>query len=144
MPDALHTWLHTRLAVAMSVQLPDSGQGNAKVSRSLLVQRRAGFHHRPAWGVTSIHAVWEAAMTGIQGFVTRENIKYLHHELEGGADPIRRATLLKPFGRGRRSLRPHGRAIGQIESTHFPLGRDHHAAVKLTDDLKDLLRSGPS
>jgi len=34
-------------------------------------------------------------MTGIQAFVARENIKHLHHELEGGADPIRRATMLK-------------------------------------------------
>jgi len=132
-------WLHTRLSVAMSVQLPEGGQGNAKVSRSLLVQRRARFHHRPAWGVTSIHTVWEAAMTGIQGFVARENIKHLHHELEGSADPIRRATMLKLLGRGKRSLRPYGRAIGQIESAHFPPGRDHRAAGQADRRLK-----GPS
>ena len=128
----------------MSVQLPEDGQGNAKVSRSLLVQRRAGLHHRPVWGVTSIHAVWEAAMTGIQGFVTRENIKYLHHELEGGADPIRRATLLKPFGRGRRSLRPYGEQLGKLDRHISRSAEIITRQVKLTDDLKDLLRSGPS
>jgi len=74
----------------------------------------------------------------MERFVSRENIQHLRYELENGAEPMRRATMLKLLCEEEDHFGRTHEAIGKLDRRISRLAEIIAGQVELTDRLRGL------